>query len=63
MRVYVDETLCAANGLCIQAAPDVFSMDDDDDIVQAPLEIDERHRSEVELAVALCPVRALRLEA
>jgi ferredoxin len=63
MRVELDKTLCAAHGDCVVAAPKVFDLDDDDDFARV---LDENPpeslRAEVETAVQVCPVAAIRLE-
>jgi ferredoxin len=63
MRVVLDQTRCAAHGDCVVAAPKVFDLDDDDDFARV---IDENPpqdlRSEVEMAVRVCPVSAISLE-
>lgn len=63
MRVVVDSDRCQANGLCMDAAPEVFFMDDDDEVVRVrSAEVDPEHREAIDQAVVLCPVRALRAE-
>jgi ferredoxin len=62
MKVVVDYDLCEANALCMQAAPEVFRVEEDDTLtilVDAP---DESLRAKVEDAVRLCPRQAIRLE-
>jgi ferredoxin len=62
MKVVVDYDLCEANALCMQAAPEVFRVEEDDTLtvlVDAP---DEALRAKVEDAVRLCPRQAIRLE-
>ena len=62
MRVVVDRTACEANGLCVGAAPEVFQLPDDDDLVVLQEEPDESLRAKVEAAVRICPKQALKLE-
>lgn len=63
MKVNVDYERCQANGVCIQAAPAVFDMRDDDDQVRLLQEFpDEDFRSEVNQAVQICPTGALSVE-
>jgi ferredoxin len=63
MRVEVDPTLCAAHGDCVVAAPKVFDLDDDEDFARV---LDpnppEALRADVEMAVQVCPVSAIRLD-
>jgi ferredoxin len=63
MRVLLDQTLCAAHGDCVVAAPTVFDLGDDDDVARVLVEAPpEALRAEVELAVRTCPVRAITVE-
>jgi len=62
MKIIVDFDLCEANALCVGAAPQVFHLDDDDNLkvlIEAP---GEERRAEVEEAVRLCPRAAITLE-
>jgi len=58
MKVSVDRGICVSHGQCEFAAPEVFTINDDGD-----LELDENppesERTNVEQAIAACPVRAL----
>jgi len=60
MRVHVDIGACETHALCVFAAPEVFALDADDElVVQATPE--DRHRDSVEEAVRSCPVRAISI--
>ena len=60
-RVVVDYDVCESNALCEAMAPDVFELDDNDDLqVEDPTVTDE-NRERVEQAVAACPKSALRI--
>jgi ferredoxin len=61
VHIDVDWDLCESNGLCQLAAPEVFKLQDDDnlDILQA--DPDESLRDKVEEAVRNCPKRAISL--
>jgi ferredoxin len=60
-RVEVDFDVCEANALCEAYAPDVFLIDDDDQLqVEDPTVTDE-NRTRVEQAVSACPKSALRI--
>jgi ferredoxin len=61
MEVRVDRDLCEANGLCTGIAPDVFDLDDEDELVILQPEPPEHMRDTVEQAVASCPKNALSL--
>jgi ferredoxin len=61
MRVVVDEKLCEGNNRCMETAPEVFEVRDDDKshvLVARPA---ERLREKVKLAVRLCPRQAITL--
>lgn len=63
MRVIVDLDVCAAHGDCVVAAPDIFDLGEDDDVVTVLLEEPpEELRAAAERAVQDCPVSAIRLE-
>jgi ferredoxin len=60
-RVEVDFDVCESNALCEAFAPDVFFVDDDDELqIEDPTVTDE-NRPRVEQAVASCPKSALRI--
>jgi ferredoxin len=61
MRVVVDTALCEGNAVCMNVAPEVFVVGDDDlarVLIDSP---DESLRSKIELAVRRCPRQALSL--
>ncbi len=62
MRIRIDLDQCESNGLCVAAAPEVFALDDDDELhillEQPPAAL----RAKVEKAVRDCPKQALSLE-
>ena len=62
MRIVVDRDLCEGNAVCMKVAPEVFTVDDDD---QSQLLMDdppEDLRSKIEAAVRRCPRQALKLQ-
>jgi ferredoxin len=61
MELRVDRDLCEANGVCTGIAPDVFDLDDEDELVILQPEPPEEMRDSVEQAVASCPKTALSL--
>jgi len=61
MEVRVDRDLCEANGVCTGIAPDVFELDDEDELVLLQPEPPEEMRERIEQAVASCPKTALSL--
>ncbi|MBF6360958.1 ferredoxin [Nocardia farcinica] len=61
MKVSVDLDQCEANGICVGFAPDVFELDDNDQLHILTDEVPADRRAEVEDAVAQCPKAALKL--
>jgi len=63
MKVIRDADRCELHGECLLAAPDVFEIEDDKDVVTVlNTEPSEELRNAVEQAVMMCPTTALRLE-
>jgi ferredoxin len=63
MKITVDFSLCEVHGDCVMAAPEVFDIGDDDDVVRLlDPEPGEHLRAKVESAVKMCPVSAIKLE-
>jgi ferredoxin len=61
VRVTVDWDRCESNALCVEAAPGVFRVGDDDVLDVLQEEPDEELRSQVEAAVRACPMMALAI--
>jgi ferredoxin len=63
MKVIVDTSICEAHGDCVLAAPEVFDLDDEDNVVRVlQQEPAEELRDQVEEAEQMCPVSAIRIE-
>ena len=64
MRVTVDRALCEANALCAGLAPEVFSVDEEDElsILTPNGEVTPDLADRVREAVRCCPRMALSLE-
>ncbi len=62
MKILVDYDLCEANAVCMGQAPEVFKVDDEDNIHILIEEIPDHLREKVENAVRLCPRQALKIE-
>jgi ferredoxin len=62
MRVVVDRDLCESNGLCVDACPRVFRLDDADRLVILIERPAEALRAQLEQAVRACPRQALGIE-
>ncbi len=62
MRVTVDTDLCEANAVCEALVPEVFSVDESDQLTISVSEVPPELAERVRQAVASCPKMALRLE-
>ncbi|GAA1282567.1 ferredoxin [Planotetraspora silvatica] len=61
MRVRVDMTLCETHAQCVFAAPEVFTLNDDDELVYDATPGDAV-RPAVEQAARACPVQAITVD-
>jgi|TARA_B100001123_G_scaffold143832_1_gene167199 ferredoxin len=62
MKIIVDFELCESNAICVDVAPEIFHINDEDELeilLEAP---GERLRSRVEESVRLCPRQAISVE-
>ena len=59
MRAYVDKELCIGCGLCTSIVSDVFAMNADDK-AEAVSDTTDTNGESVKLAIAGCPVAAIR---
>ena len=62
MRVTVDLDRCEANAICMGIAPDVFDLDEDDNLHLLQENPPEEYRERMEQAVRRCPKQAIALE-
>ena len=62
MRIVVNWALCEGNGKCEQAAPELFELDDEDELHVLDENPPEELRAKAEAAVRLCPKNALSIE-
>jgi ferredoxin len=62
MRILVDRDLCEGNAVCMKVCPEVFTVDDDDQVRLLVEKPSEDLRAKVETAVRRCPRQALKLE-
>lgn len=60
-RVEVDYDACESNALCEGLAPDMFLLDDDDNLQIDDPTVTDENRTRVERAVAACPKSALSI--
>jgi ferredoxin len=61
MRVVVNMSQCESNGLCMGVAPDLFLLDDDDNLTVLNATPDESARDRVLEAVRVCPKQAISI--
>jgi ferredoxin len=61
MRIEVDCARCEGNGQCVVDAPDVFDLDEDDNLIVFTYDPPPEHWAQVEAAVRSCPKRALAI--
>jgi ferredoxin len=62
MRVVVDRTLCESNAVCARLVPEVFVVDEDDQLqIKQEQPPEEALRERVEHAVRRCPKLALSI--
>ena len=62
MRIDVDHNLCQSYAECIRHAPETFSLDQDDRQQVTTADVDASQAERVMLAVASCPMQAIRVE-
>ena len=62
MRVVVDYNLCESQALCMDFAPTVFEVRDDDINYVLNEHPGEELRASVEAAVRACPKQAIKIE-
>jgi ferredoxin len=63
MKVVVEFERCELHGECVMAAPEVFDIGDDSEVVELlDPEPGEELRQKVEEAAMMCPVAAIKIE-
>ena len=62
MRVIVDYDLCESNAICMQIAPDIFEVRDDDFLYVLEEQPAADRRAALEEAVQRCPKQAIAVE-
>lgn len=60
IKIDVDMSLCQHYGQCVFEAPEVFALNADDKL-EYVAEADESLRANVENAVDVCPMQAIRI--
>ena len=61
VRVDVDRQLCEGHGLCLQSAPEVFAIADDDIAFSIEGYFTAHHLDTITAAVASCPRQAITI--
>lgn len=61
MEVTVDQVECVGCGACVEVAPEVFRMNDDEKS-EVYGEVTSDNKQEVEEAIDICPVSAIAWE-
>ena len=62
VRVVVDTDLCEGHALCLQAAPDVFDLGEDDRAIVKEVDLTDDLLASVADAIIRCPVQAISLQ-
>ncbi|MEW2356991.1 ferredoxin [Spirillospora sp. NPDC029432] len=62
MKVSVDPMVCEANAVCVGLAPEVFDLNDDDELEILMPEVPAAEADRVRHAVRSCPKAALTLD-
>tara|TARA_B100000700_G_scaffold138992_2_gene155081 strand:+ start:2476 stop:2667 length:192 start_codon:yes stop_codon:yes gene_type:complete len=62
VRVIVDYDLCESNAICMQIAPDIFEVRDDDFLYVLEEQPADDRRAALEEAVQRCPKQAIAVE-
>ncbi len=61
MRIVVDFDLCESNAVCMEIAPDIFEVRDDDFLYILNETPDEADRARVQECVRRCPKQAISI--
>lgn len=61
MRIVVDYDLCEANARCMKACPEIFEVDENDNLIVKRETFDAALAPKVEAAVKACPRQAIRI--
>lgn len=59
--IEVDLKVCEGHGLCSQAAPEVYEVDDEGYVQLLPGALAEANRAKAERGALVCPVAALHV--
>jgi len=60
MDIKVDADLCTGCGLCEETCPEIFKLNEDDDIAEvAKTDYDDNDEECIEEAIEICPTEAI----
>ncbi len=62
MRVVVDMLQCESNAICVGLVPEVFEVDDNDNLVVLDETPDEALRTRLQTAAFSCPKMAIAIQ-
>ncbi len=62
MRVVVDAELCESNARCVELCPEVFLVNEREELVIVDAHPSEKLRAKAEVAVLRCPRQAVSIE-
>lgn len=62
MEIEVDYDLCEANAVCMDVLPEVFHVDENDDLYVTQPDLSKVSAEQVRRAVESCPMAALTLK-
>ncbi|MFD4369401.1 ferredoxin [Rhodococcus sp. NPDC058521] len=62
MRIEVNDQICESNGLCAGVAPEVFDLDEDDNLHLLHDSVTPNNEDVVREAVRQCPRNAITLD-
>ncbi|MGV8968964.1 MAG: ferredoxin [Microbacteriaceae bacterium] len=60
IKIEVDKLACQNYGQCVFEAPQIFSLNSDDEL-EYHAEADDDQRENVEAAIDVCPMQAIRI--
>lgn len=60
-KIVVNRDLCEANARCVAVCPEVFHVDEEDELHLKVEMVEEGLRAKIEAAVRVCPRQALSL--
>ncbi len=62
LKMTVNWALCDGNGVCAVEAPEIFELDDDDNLIVLQETIGPELKDKAERSVRVCPKHALSLQ-